>query len=229
MARTWGKARLSVLIKRAPRPFRWPSRAWFAAYRHIVKFSVPANRAPFEYVARFSTEERCALCNPAIGSEFYMRPFAGRAFGFGSGVRALRLVCVGTASVCVPKSPGLRDVPPFLHATCVAVIALSSPHRQRPGSASDRRQWLHEVKCDGYRVRTHVIIFSKRGSDFTRRFESIEHCLHSPANPSSWTVRSLRTITKVIPTFARTKRAKSKPKTCACAARLGDRAEDLRR
>jgi hypothetical protein len=55
-------------------------------------------------------------------------------------------------------------------------------------------QWLHEDKCDGYRVRTHVIIFSKRGSDFTRRFESIEHCLHSPVNPSSWTVRSLRTI-----------------------------------
>jgi bifunctional non-homologous end joining protein LigD len=39
-------------------------------------------------------------------------------------------------------------------------------------------EWLHEVKLDGFRVQLHkhgqaVTIYSKKGSDFTRRFPAI--------------------------------------------------------
>src|SRR5262245_62083826 len=47
--------------------------------------------------------------------------------------------------------------------------------RQRPPKGPD---WLHEVKFDGYRVQLHkdrgqVVIYSRNGSDFTRRYEAI--------------------------------------------------------
>ena len=40
------------------------------------------------------------------------------------------------------------------------------------------REWLHEVKHDGWRAQLHkagddVVVFSKTGADFTRRFRSI--------------------------------------------------------
>jgi bifunctional non-homologous end joining protein LigD len=43
---------------------------------------------------------------------------------------------------------------------------------------------VHEVKFDGYRVQLHkrdgqVTIYSRNGSDFTRRYPMIEQALHS--------------------------------------------------
>ena len=50
------------------------------------------------------------------------------------------------------------------------------------------REWLHEVKHDGWRAQLHktdgeVVIYSKTGADFTKRFRSIaDAVLKMPAN-----------------------------------------------
>src|SRR5262245_9780008 len=56
-----------------------------------------------------------------------------------------------------------------------------SPIRSKEVPAGDG--WLHEVKFDGYRVQAHkvgprVIIYSRNGHDFTKRFPSIAQLLH---------------------------------------------------
>src|SRR5262249_32947463 len=64
--------------------------------------------------------------------------------------------------------------------TAFRFIPPCSPIRAKEVPAGDG--WLHEVKFDGYRVQIHkvgsrVVIYSRKGHDFTERFPSIAQLL----------------------------------------------------
>src|SRR6476659_6294394 len=66
------------------------------------------------------------------------------------------------------RSPASRFIPP----------SFPTP-RNVPPSGPD---WLHEIKFDGYRVQLHklgkdVVIYSRRGADFTKRYQPIADAL----------------------------------------------------
>jgi bifunctional non-homologous end joining protein LigD len=71
---------------------------------------------------------------------------------------ASRSALSGKTAFILPSFPALRNVPP-----------------KGPG-------WLHEIKFDGYRVQLHkvgkdVVVFSRRGADFTKRYTPIAEAL----------------------------------------------------
>jgi ATP-dependent DNA ligase len=73
----------------------------------------------------------------------------------------------------------LQPTPRAITSVEVSRVAFIPPAipRLRPSPPSGK-EWLHEVKLEGFRVQIHkhgqaVTIYSKNGSDFTRRFPTI--------------------------------------------------------
>jgi bifunctional non-homologous end joining protein LigD len=71
-----------------------------------------------------------------------------------------------------------------LHPEAVTAFRFIRPCSPVPAKAVPAGDgWVHELKCDGYRVQAHkvgsrVIVFSRNGHDFTERFPSIAQLLH---------------------------------------------------
>jgi bifunctional non-homologous end joining protein LigD len=93
--------------------------------------------------------------------------------------------------------------------------------RHRPPKGE---QWLHEVKFDGYRVQLHkvgkdVVIFSRKGADFTSRWPAIGYALQElPAKSAIIDAEVVASNAKGMPDFAALHGRTAKPEDfCAWA------------
>src|SRR5215831_10912395 len=120
---------------------------------------------------------------------------------------------------------------------CGSAVAVRSPFQFIPPCSPIRATavpggdgWVHEVKFDGYRVQVHklgsrVVIFSRKGHDFSERFPSIVQELRElPAKAAVLDGEVVASDADGRPNFARLHVRWTRPGTLlrfACAQRAG--------